>query len=127
MDLLVASKLDEQLHKFERQMVTSHYKFGVLFVKEGQQSEDDIFGNQNGSPAFVEFLNFLAEKVTLKGWSKFRGGLDAKKDMTGAHSYFTTHNSYEIMFHVCTLLPYQKVSQRLTRRTMYRRWSGSDT
>jgi hypothetical protein len=30
------------------------------------------------SVAFEEFLGFLGEKITLKGFSGFRGGLDIK-------------------------------------------------
>lgn len=30
------------------------------------------------SPNFEEFLQFLGEKIRLKGWDKYRGGLDIK-------------------------------------------------
>ena len=30
------------------------------------------------SPDFEEFLQFIGERITLKGWDKFRGGLDVK-------------------------------------------------
>lgn len=31
---------------------------------------------EKGSPAFEEFLEWLGQKVTLKGWTKYSGGLD---------------------------------------------------
>lgn len=31
-----------------------------------------------GSPAFDEFISLLGEKIRLKGWDKYRGGLDVK-------------------------------------------------
>lgn len=31
-----------------------------------------------GSDSFVEFLTMLGEKIRLKGWERFRGGLDVK-------------------------------------------------
>lgn len=36
-----------------------------------QTSEEELFGNSEESPAFVEFLEFLGEKIELhnfKGW-----------------------------------------------------------
>lgn len=31
-----------------------------------------------GSENFEEFLSVLGEKIRLKGWERFRGGLDVK-------------------------------------------------
>lgn len=31
-----------------------------------------------GSESFEEFLDVLGEKIRLKGWERFRGGLDVK-------------------------------------------------
>ena len=31
----------------------------------------------NPSPAFTKFLSLLGDEIVLKGWGKFRGGLDA--------------------------------------------------
>ena len=61
---------------------------------------------EHGTPAFEEFLEFLGNKMELKGWTKFAGGLDVKSDTTGTHSLFYEFQDYEIMFHVSTLLPY---------------------
>ena len=40
----------------------------------------------NPSPAFKKFLTLLGDEIELKGWKKFRGGLDA------AGYYFTFLN-----------------------------------
>jgi hypothetical protein len=53
-----------------------------------------------------EFLDFLSTKIALKEWRNYRGGLDVRSDMTGAHSYYTEHRGFEIMFHVAPLLPF---------------------
>lgn len=52
------------------------YKFGVLYQRAGQKHEDEIYGNNAGSLEFLEFLEFLGERIELKNWSKFRGGLN---------------------------------------------------
>jgi hypothetical protein len=91
------------------------YKFGVIYCKSGQQTDDEMFGNgivellslyilkqniqtnhfacllltivhfvltvvsqEHGSPAFEEFISFLGEKVRLKGWKQYAGGLNTK-------------------------------------------------
>lgn len=45
-------------------------------MKDGQTEEDQWYGNNQGSPAFEEFLDWIAERVALKEWNKFRGGLN---------------------------------------------------
>ena len=83
-----------------------NFKFGVIYAQAGQIMDDELFSNEAGSHHFDNFLNLLGERVTLKGWEKFRGGLDARGNMTGEESIYTTHEEHEIMFHVSTLLPF---------------------
>lgn len=43
----------------------------LFFMFCSQTSEEELFGNNDESPAFVEFLEFLGEKIELhnfKGW-----------------------------------------------------------
>ncbi len=110
-------------------MVCAH-KFGVIYCKDGQISEDEMLNNgssphkfthapphhrthhrtrttarthahdcacvpgrntethasvgaEEGSPAFEEFLACLGDKIRLKGWHGYRGGLDT--DSTHPH------------------------------------------
>jgi hypothetical protein len=70
-----------------------------------------IFQNFNsqtakGSPEFEEFLELLGDKIELRGFHGFRGGLDVVSNATGTHSIYTSHLEHEIMFHVSTLLPH---------------------
>ena len=37
-----------------------------------------FFNLEFGSENFDKFLSVLGEKITLKGWERFRGGLDVK-------------------------------------------------
>lgn len=93
------------------------YKFGILFCKEGQTREEEMFSNVHGNEAFETFLTFLGQKVVLKGWEGYRGGLDARNDSTGTHSIYSTYSDFEIMFHVSTYLPYTPENpQQLERK-----------
>jgi RAP1 GTPase activating protein 1 len=62
-------------------------------------------------------LEFLGEKIELKGWKKYRAGLDVSAGTTGEHSIYTVFKGYEVMFHVSTLLPfYSNDKQQLERK-----------
>jgi signal-induced proliferation-associated 1 like protein 1 len=109
---------DEQLLKLDEQVLTTTYKVGVLFCKDNQSSEQEMYNNENSSAAFDEFLSILGEKVRLKGFSRYRGGLDNKTDTSGTHSIYKTFNDCEVMFHVSTLLPFTPNNkQQLLRKS----------
>jgi hypothetical protein len=47
--------------------IKSELKVGVIYVREGQYSEEDILSNNRESEHFTQFLSILGEKVRLKG------------------------------------------------------------
>lgn len=49
-----------------------------MYCKKDQTTEEEMYNNEFGSPGFEEFLDLLGDKVQLKGFDKFRGGLDVK-------------------------------------------------
>lgn len=60
--------------------INNTHKIGVLYSKAGQTTEEQMYNNEFGSPAFYEFLEVLGHKVDLLGFDKenFRGGLDIR-------------------------------------------------
>ncbi|XP_016393948.1 signal-induced proliferation-associated 1-like protein 2, partial [Sinocyclocheilus rhinocerous] len=99
-------RVPEQLLKLDEQGLSFQHKVGVLYCKAGQSTEEEMYNNENASPALDEFLDLLGQRVRLKGFTKYRAQLDNKTDSTGSHSLYTTYKDYELMFHVSTLLPY---------------------
>ena len=111
------AELCQELVRFEEQLITQSYKFGVLYVKHGQRDENEMFRNTETSPQFEEFLEWIGDKIVLKNWPHFRGGLDVKNDTTGTHSIYTRHRNMEIMFHVAPMLPFvEQDEQQLERK-----------
>lgn len=107
----------KELLRIEKQGMEKNYKFGVLYAAAGQTTEDEYFNNVDGSEAFYEFLDSIANRITLKGWGHFRGGLDVKTETTGEYSYYEILNGCEMMFHVSTLIPYYpKDTQQVERK-----------
>lgn len=68
---------------FEERQVIRSYKFGLVYVGEGQTTEEEMFKNDDShekSKKFAEFLSFLGEKIELKGWKGYKGGLDVNSN-----------------------------------------------
>lgn len=114
---LADSKLNEKLLKLDESSLIKTHKIGVLLCKAGQSTEEEMYNNKESTPAFDEFLQLLGDKIRLKGFANYRGGLDVVNDTTNTHSVYTKFRNKEIMFHVSTLLPYSSNDpQQLTRK-----------
>ncbi|CAH2318533.1 rap1 GTPase-activating 1 isoform X2 [Pelobates cultripes] len=102
---------------FDEHVISNNFKFGVIYQKTGQTSEEELFSTTDESPAFIEFLELLGEKVLLQDFKGFRGGLDVMHGQTGTESFYWNFRGKEIMFHVSTKLPYTEGdAQQLQRK-----------
>lgn len=81
------------------------YKVGILLCLPGQNTEEQMYLNCTPIKEFQEFLSLIGQRVRLKGWNKYKGGLDTQTDSTGTHSIYTEFEGAEIMFHVGVELP----------------------
>lgn len=97
----------DELIKLDQVFIKSELKVGVVYIKEGQTTEETILANNVETPAFNDFLAILGQRVTLKGFDKYKGGLDTVHDLTGTESVYTNFKHIEIMFHVSTMLPHE--------------------
>ncbi|XP_066057584.1 GTPase-activating Rap/Ran-GAP domain-like protein 3 isoform X2 [Chamaea fasciata] len=116
-------EIQKDLLVLEEQEGSVNFKFGVLYAKDGQLTDDEMFSNETGSECFQRFLHLLGDTITLKGWSGYRGGLDTKNDTTGTSSIYTVFQGHEIMFHVSTMLPYSRENKQQVER---KRHIGND-
>jgi len=107
----VSTDISRDLLQLERSFSTQNYKFGVLYCKK-DQTENEMFSNGTtllsgkSNRAFVSspphcqlaasdsnsgwkrFLNFLGERIPLKGWKNFTGGLDVKCKQCPSPTFF---------------------------------------
>lgn len=51
---------------YDEHVLVNNFKFGVLYQKYGQTTEEELFGNNQTSPAFEEFLELLGQRIKLK-------------------------------------------------------------
>ncbi|XP_041708562.1 rap1 GTPase-activating protein 2-like [Coregonus clupeaformis] len=116
-DVVSYLKAPDLITAFDEHRVSPNFKFGVLYQREGQLTEEDILCNNEESEEFQEFLSILGDTVTLQGFTGFRGGLDVCHGQTGSDAVFTSFHGREIMFHVSTKLPFTEGdTQQLQRK-----------
>ncbi|XP_055846645.1 GTPase-activating Rap/Ran-GAP domain-like protein 3 isoform X2 [Episyrphus balteatus] len=120
---IYAADIQKDLLLLEEQEGSVNFKFGVVYMRQGQECDDEMLSNEESSQDFEDFLDVLGERVRLKGWDRFRGGLDVKGDMTGKYSVYTLYEGHEIMFHVSTLLPFSRDNRQQVER---KRHIGND-
>uniref|UniRef100_A0A674JYD8 RAP1 GTPase activating protein 2 n=1 Tax=Terrapene triunguis TaxID=2587831 RepID=A0A674JYD8_9SAUR len=110
-------KASQMIVSYDEHEVNNTFKFGVIYQKFKQTLEEELFGNNEESPAFTNFLSLLGETITLQDFKGFRGGLDVMHGQTGTESVYTVFRDREIMFHVSTKLPFTEGdAQQLQRK-----------
>jgi len=109
--------ISNAITSFDEHGISNTFKFGVIYQKFGQVTEESIFGNRSHSPAMEEFLQLLGQHVRLSEHTGYRGGLDTRHGQTGTHALYEKYQGNEIMFHVSTLLPFvESDDQQLQRK-----------
>ncbi|KAF0767708.1 rap1 GTPase-activating protein 1 isoform X3 [Aphis craccivora] len=106
MSPVLSCKTSQLIAAYDEHVLVSHFKFGVLYQKHGQTSEEELFSNQHTSPAFDQFLQLLGQRIQLKDHKGYRGGLDTQFGQTGDEAVYQVFKDREIIFHVSSLLPY---------------------
>ena len=106
-----------QVAEYDEHSLVTTFKFGLIYQKFGQVSEEALFANRTHSPAMEEFMQLLGQVITLSDHQGYRGGLDTKHGQTGEHALYETFRGCEVIFHVSTLLPYvENDPQQLQRK-----------
>lgn len=114
---VLCPKASQVISVYDEHVLVSHFKFGVLYQRYGQTTEEELFGNQQTSPAFEEFLDVLGQRIRLKEHKGYRGGLDIQNGHTGDTAVYEVFKEREVMFHVSTLLPHTEGDpQQLQRK-----------
>ena len=96
--------------------MSRQFKIGVLYWKEGQRTETEIYSNDRGSALFDAFVGVLGDRVELVGWKYYRGGLDSVHGHNGSHSYYAERDGIEVMYHVGPCMPASSEENSLSRK-----------
>lgn len=109
--------------RYDEHVVVNNYKFGCIYQRGGQVTEEALFGNRTHSAAMEEFLGMLGNKIDLSQHTGYKGGLDTVHGQTGRYSVYEVFHEREVMFHVSTLLPYSESDRQQLQR---KRHIGND-
>jgi len=108
--------LIKALVQYEAKCMYRAHKVGLVYQKRGQTTETEMYSNTEGSREFDEFLEYMGERVALKDFNGYNGGLDTEADRTGTHSIFTNFWGIHVMFHVSTLLPVDPNNKHISKK-----------
>jgi len=98
------SKLLRSLRNLDGAQPRETHKIGVVYVKEGQDDQQDLFLNVDGSDQYKQFVGSMGWNVDLQNHLGFMGGLD-KSGSTGAQAPYFADYKTEVMFHVPSMMP----------------------
>uniref|UniRef100_A0A803VMN0 RAP1 GTPase activating protein 2 n=1 Tax=Ficedula albicollis TaxID=59894 RepID=A0A803VMN0_FICAL len=59
-------KASQMIVSYDEHEVNNTFKFGVIYQKFRQTQEEELFGNNEESTAFKNFLSFLGDTITLQ-------------------------------------------------------------
>ncbi|GBP98513.1 hypothetical protein EVAR_98349_1 [Eumeta japonica] len=75
---ITCAELQKDVLILEEQEGSVNFKVGVILMHPGQKTDDEMLSNERGDEKWDRFLSLLGDKVRLRGWNRFRGGLDVK-------------------------------------------------
>jgi len=114
---VVCPQTSDLIAEYDEHSLVTTFKFGLIYQKFGQVTEESLFGNRTHSPGMEEFMHLLGQVIPLANHQGYRGGLDTKHGQTGEYALYETFRGREIIFHVSTLLPYvENDPQQLQRK-----------
>ncbi|WPH04257.1 Hypothetical protein R9X50_00714600 [Acrodontium crateriforme] len=93
------------IESFDRTSALDSHKAGVIYIGEGQTSEDVIFQNISGSFDYNEFISGLGDVQRLRGATFNTQGLDRTNDTDGEYAIVWDNEVTEMVFHITTLMP----------------------
>ncbi|EAY15350.1 Rap/ran-GAP family protein [Trichomonas vaginalis G3] len=102
-----AKHVDTLLYNTIKQDHRHWEKAAICYISDSPPDQTKIIQTEidKVSPRFKEFITLLGWNVKLKEWPVYTGGLDNHKDKDGLSSIYTTNFDYELMYHVCPLMP----------------------
>ncbi|KAJ2615600.1 Tuberous sclerosis 2-like protein [Coemansia sp. RSA 1365] len=100
------------LRIFDNTPTVDAHKVSVAYVGPGQTTEREILLNQQGSPAYWNFLRGLGKIKRLAQMEGFSAGLDTSgQDTDGRYTIGWRDLIANLVFHVGTLMPAQENRQ----------------
>ncbi|KAH0543335.1 hypothetical protein FGG08_002291 [Glutinoglossum americanum] len=93
------------LNSFDLNSTVDGHKVGVIYIGEGQATEQEILANVIGSSEYTTFVEGLGTLTKLEGAKFNTQGLDKVNNTDGEFTFCWRDRVTEIVFHVTTMMP----------------------
>ena len=104
---ILSPRASELIVSYDEHVVVNNYKFGLIYQRYGQVTEESLFGNRSHSAAMDQFLDMLGQRIDLSQHNGYKGGLD------------TVHGQVELLIHIpnesISYFPCRRVESQCTR------------
>eukprot|EP01102_Stenamoeba_stenopodia_P002431 TRINITY_DN12256_c0_g1_i1.p1 TRINITY_DN12256_c0_g1~~TRINITY_DN12256_c0_g1_i1.p1 ORF type:complete len:398 (-),score=83.51 TRINITY_DN12256_c0_g1_i1:97-1290(-) len=105
------------LRELDRVFSREAIKIGVVYVKEGQESQNDILANETCSQSYADFMAGLGWTIDLATHEGFLGGLDKTSFTAGRTAPYYANALIEVIYHELTRMPSNPNDpQKITRK-----------
>ena len=120
---VLCPRASQLIMAYDEHVIDNCFKFGLIYQRAGQITEEELFGNRAHSASMDDFMAMLGQRISLAEHKGYRGGLDTTHGQTGEESLYEVFQNREIMFHVTTLLPFTETDRQQLQR---KRHVGND-
>lgn len=114
------------IRMFDRTPGLDSHKAGVIYVGEGQTTENAAFANSSGAPDYRELVERLGHLRRLKGATFNTQGLDTRDDMDGEFAIVWNSEVTELVYHVTTMMPTSVHDDEMAVTAKKKRHTGND-
>lgn len=98
------------ISSFDLNSTVDGHKVGVIYIAPDQTKEADILANTHGSAEYTLFISELGFLTRLNTAIFNTQGLDRTADSDGKYTYCWRDRATEIVFHITTMMPTDKVN-----------------
>jgi hypothetical protein len=102
--LLPSEKYKRHVGLLDKAPGRSVHKIGLIYVREGQDSQNEILANSLGSPLYTDFVSGLGWPVDVATHRGYLGGLD-KNCTYGNRTLYWADSITEVIFHEVVRMP----------------------
>jgi hypothetical protein len=97
--------LQRSINTLDTKRAREAFKVGVIYVRKGQDTQEQILRNETRSQYYDAFVRSLAWEVNMATHRGYNGGLDVTKFLTGTTAPYYATARIELMLHEITAMP----------------------
>uniref|UniRef100_A0A803XT50 RAP1 GTPase activating protein 2 n=1 Tax=Meleagris gallopavo TaxID=9103 RepID=A0A803XT50_MELGA len=90
-------KASQMIVAYDEHEVNNTFKFGVIYQKFRQTQEEELFGNNEESAAFRNFLNLLGDTITLQDFKGYVEKTDFTNKFTEVSSFMSSTEQHTLL------------------------------